>query len=101
MLLLKGQNYNDVDRLLKDLGYLIYLKSEKDYSKAHVLSITCGCDFEKIPNSVTLNIGKNQAYENLTEKSVLENIYRNFIEIWKPERGLVRCNTDEIFSDVF
>ena len=46
-LLLRGRNYDDTGQLLDDLGYLVYLKSEEDYSKAHILSITCGCYFEK------------------------------------------------------
>ncbi|MBY0282040.1 MAG: hypothetical protein K2W94_07800 [Alphaproteobacteria bacterium] len=100
-LLLKGQNYNDVGELLEDLGYLIVLKSEKDFSKAHILSVICGCYFEKTPNSITLNIGKNNAHKDLAKREVLENLYRGLIEIWKPDKGILRCNSDEILSDTF
>lgn len=97
-LLLKGQNHNDIGELLDDAGYLIYLKSEKDFSKAHVLSIKCGGSIKEISNNVTLNIGKDGSYVHLMNKTCLEGIFKGFIEIWQPDRGLVRCNDEEILS---
>ena len=100
-LLLKGRNYNDIGELLKDLGYLVHLKSEKDYSKAHVFSITCGSYFEKVSNNVGLSIGKNDAYEYLHHEDVLEKIFNRFVDIWKPENGIVRCNDNELIAMTF
>jgi len=77
------------------------LKSHKDASKAHILSITCGGYFEKIPNSVTLSIGKDDTNKHLTSKEGLEKIYRSLVEIWHPDKGVIRCNADEILSDTF
>lgn len=96
ILLQKGQNCNDIREKLEDLGYLIYLKSEKDFSKAHILSIKCGGSLNGVPNNVTLNIGKNKSYVHLTSTNVLEKIFKEITKIWQPERGLVRCNDMEL-----
>lgn len=95
-LLLNGQNHNDLGELLEELGYLIYLKSEKTYSKAHVLSITCGCYLDTIPNNVILNIGNNEAHEHLTSTETLEKIYKSLVNIWHPDKGVIKCNNEDL-----
>ena len=77
------------------------MKSQKDASKAHIFSIYCGCYNKLLTNSVTLNIGNSEAYGYLTNKNVLEKVYKGLVEIWHPDKGLVRCNDDEILSDTF
>jgi len=99
-LLLKGRNYNDVGVLLENLGYAFMLKSEKDFSKAHVLSFQCGCYFEKIPNAVTLNISKGESYERIADVEVLQNLFQRLSEIWEPERGVISRNSDDILMQL-
>jgi hypothetical protein len=95
-LLLKGRNYNDLGELMEDLGYLIYLKSFKDASKAHILSITCGCFSERLTNSVVLSISKDPQYSYFIDRAELYPIYRKLVEVWSPERGVIKCQDQDV-----
>ncbi|MFT3949962.1 MAG: hypothetical protein QM763_23555 [Agriterribacter sp.] len=100
-LLIKGQNLNDLGGILEDLGYLVHVKSCKDYSKAHILSISCGSYFKQVSNSVTLNIGGNENYKNLMNVEVLKKLFFGLADIWHPKSGRIKCNEDELFSKTF
>ncbi len=100
-LLAASLNYNDDGILNEDLGYTVHLKSGKDFSKAHVLSVTCGCYHKLIPNSVTLNIGKNERHEHLTDKTALKDIYTAIVSIWNPNNGVIRCNDIHLLSETY
>ena len=100
-LLIMNQNYNDIGELIEDLGYAFSVKSENDFATAHVLSIQCGSNFEKIPNSVTLNIGKKQAYEYLEDKGILTAIYNALDKIWCSDRNVLRWKNNGMISEGF
>lgn len=97
-LLLNGQIVNDIGQIMNDMGFMTYVKSREDFSKSHVLSIICGGSFDKIPNSVTLNISKCEEVVHLASKDRLEAIFAEFIRIWQPETGVIRENNSDIFT---
>ena len=96
--LISGQNYTDIPRrVIEDLGYLIHIKSEKNYSKAHVLSISCGAYFEQIesaPNCVVLTFSKETNKEYLTAPVLLNMMYSELSNIWKPNKGIIKSGDD-------
>ena len=98
-ILLKAQNRNDLGELLEDLGYTFSIKSENNYSQAHVLSFSCGIFFDKIPNCVTLNIGKNKAYEHLTSNDFLRRVCAVLSEVWEPDKTVIRCNDNACLTN--
>jgi hypothetical protein len=98
-LLLRGRSFRDDGSLDEDLGYLVYLKSIKDFSKAHVLSIKCGSTSELIPNSVVLTISKYEGYDYMTKDELLKTIYSRLKDIWKPDKGILFRNEHEISLD--
>lgn len=95
-LLLKGRNFNDIGELLEDLGYVISLKSFKDFSKSHVLSFSCGIFNERLTNSVVLEFSKANEYNHLVNKSRLLSTYRKLVELWNPERGVIKCQDEDV-----
>jgi len=95
-LFLNGQIYNDMGKLMEDLGYSLYLKSHKDFSIAHVLSVKCGGFNDKLTNSVVLSISKADEYSYLIDKAILMSIYRNLVKIWRPERGIIKCQDEDL-----
>ncbi len=100
-LLIKGQNFNDDGTLNSDLGYLVYLKSSKDFSKAHVISITCGNVSKLLKNSVTLNMYNSKDHPNLNNNKFLEKIYLRLVEIWRPANGIIRHNNNNLLAKVY
>lgn len=99
-LLLRGRYFKDDGSLNEDLGYLLYLKSIKDFSKAHVLSIKCGSTSELTPNSVVITISRYEGYDYMTKDEILRTIISRLSDIWKPDRGVLFHNEDEILLDV-
>ena len=95
-LLQGGQNYDDLGNLIESLGYLVYLKSNKDFSKSHTLSITCGSFSERSGNNVVLTISKDEKYFYLRDRAKLLPVYRKFVEIWNPQRGIIKCQGEEV-----
>ena len=100
-LLIKGQNYDDFGALLEDLGFTIYLKSDRDFSKSHVLSINCGCYNERLLNCLTISIGKNTDFIHLKDMEKLKIIYSDIKRIWNPQKGIIRINDNEVLREDF
>ena len=100
-ILLEGRNYNDLGEGLDDLGYSIYIKSNTDFSKAHVLSIRCGCYNEFASNCVALNIGRAGVYNHLRNMLFVKKIYKELVEIWRPDSGVIRCDDVDVFLEKF
>lgn len=88
-LLKLDRTYDDYGRLLDDLGYKIYLKSDSNFEKAHVLSITCSCSNEYVPNVVVLNLSSSKQLFYLREFTLVKSIYDKFAQIWDPEEGRI------------
>lgn len=97
-LLFDGRNINDDGSLNEDLGYTVYLKSQKDFGKAVVFSSTCGCYNKLISNSVTIRVGENEENVQFKDKVILEKIYSELVRIWSPERGVIKCNETLLLS---
>jgi len=93
-LLEAGRSFDDFGRLLPDLGYRIYLKSDLDFANSHVLSISCGCTHESLPNKVLLDLSKSDRCGYLREFIVAEKIYKRLMEIWDGEKGVIRDSND-------
>ena len=97
----KNETRNDIGELIDDLGYSIYLKSGKDYAKAHVLSIKCGCFSELVSNCVALSIRKTGSIDRFTTIDELKKIYRSLAEIWHPQKGVIKYGNEDLLSDLF
>jgi hypothetical protein len=88
-LLLKGQNKNDIGKVLDDIGYNVILKSEKDFAKAHVLMIHCNSSNELLVNSIVLEIGSVTSTVDLESDMLLKHIYKGLYSIWASEYGKI------------
>ena len=92
-LLIKGQNYNDEGKLVEELGYLLHLKSEENYGRAHLLSFSCS-GYSKvsklIPNNVNLTLRGEVMKNSFFNINNIESLYMKLYEIWEPEEGIMR-----------
>ncbi|OMP74543.1 Imm52 family immunity protein [[Flexibacter] sp. ATCC 35208] len=89
-LLDSSRQYDEVGNILDKLGYRIYLKSGLDFSRSHVLSISCNKTSEYLSNLVGLSLANPDQYNYLKQLKIARNIYDNLIDIWDGENGVLR-----------
>lgn len=99
-LLKSGRTHDDYGKLLDDLGYTVYLKSDLNYEKAHVLSIACACLNENISNHVLLNLSGSEDLLYLQELTTIRAIYDGFTQIWSPDEGRIMDDNNVNLVDI-
>lgn len=79
------------------LGFTFTWKSEKKFEMAHRLSFSGDSLNESFPNSVVLEIN-DRSLSNVKAELLLK-ILNKFIEIWKPEYGVIDKDSSKEKSD--
>ncbi len=82
----QSRAYDSLGNLMPNLGYLLHLKSELRFEKAHVLSIKCGMWDIPIPNSVVLNVKTQDPFQT---EAFLVDLFVRLIAIWQPDWGVI------------